>query len=44
MVVELSWRGWGGCDNPRYLSSRLAKRGLSYQKARFISARQGDPN
>ena len=44
MLVELIWRRWGVCYNPRYLSSLLAKLGLSYQKARFISDRQGDPN
>jgi hypothetical protein len=44
MLVELIWRCWGVCYNPRYLSSLLAKLGLSYQKARFVSDRQGDPN
>ena len=44
MIVELIWRRWGVCYNPRYLSGLLAKLGLSYQKARFISDRQGDPN
>jgi len=44
MLVELIWRRWGVYYNPRYLSSLLAKLGLSYQKARFISDRQGDPN
>jgi transposase len=43
MLVELIWRRFGVCYNPRYLSSLLAKLGLSYQKARFISDRQGDP-
>jgi transposase len=41
MIVELIWRRWGVCYNPRYLSSLLAKLGLSYQKACFISDRQG---
>jgi transposase len=44
MLVELIWRRWGVCYNPRYLSSLLAKLGLTYQKARFISDRQEDPN
>jgi transposase len=44
MLVELIWRRWGVCYNPRYLSSLLAKLGLTYQKARFISDRQDDPN
>ncbi|MDQ3960650.1 MAG: IS630 family transposase [Pseudomonadota bacterium] len=43
MLVELIWRRWGVCYNPRYLSSLLAKLGLSYQKARFVSDRQGGP-
>jgi transposase len=43
MLVELIWRRWGVCYNPRYLSGLLAKLGLSYQKARFVSDRQGDP-
>jgi hypothetical protein len=44
MLVELIWRRWGICYIPRYLSSLLAKLRLSYQKARFVSDRQGDPN
>jgi transposase len=43
MLVELIWRRWGVCYNPRYLSSLLGKLGLSYQKARFVSDRQDDP-
>src|ERR687893_829447 len=42
MLVELIWRRWGVCYNPRYLSSLLAKLGLSYQKARFVSDRQDE--
>jgi transposase len=44
MSVELIWRHFGVCYNPRYLSSLLGKLGLSYQKARFVSDRQDDPN
>ena len=29
MLVELIWRRWDVCYNPRYLSSLLAKLGLS---------------
>jgi len=32
----------GGCYNPRYLSTLLAKLGLSYQKARFVSDPQDE--
>lgn len=44
MLVELIARRWGVWYNPRYLSSLLAKLGLSYQKARFVSDRRGDAN
>jgi hypothetical protein len=44
MSVELIWRPFGVGYNPRYLSSLLGKLGLSYQKARFVSDRQDDPN
>lgn len=44
MIVELIWRHFGVGYNPRYLSNLLGKLGLSYQKARFVSDRQGDPN
>jgi transposase len=42
MRVELIGRRFGVCYNPRYLSSLLAKLGLSYQKARFVSDRQDE--
>jgi Winged helix-turn helix len=44
MIVELIWRHFGVGYNPHYLSSLLGKLGLSYQKARFVSDRQADPN
>lgn len=42
MLVELIRRRWGVYYNPRYLSSLLAKLGLSYQKACFVSDRQDE--
>jgi transposase len=44
MLVELIGRRFGVGYNPRYLSSLLGKLGLSYQKARFVSDRQDDPD
>ena len=44
MIAEWIWRRFGVRYNPRYLSSLLRDLGLSYQKARFISAHSDEPD
>ena len=39
MIAELIWLKFGVKYNPRYLSGMLKKMGLSYQKAKFESAK-----
>jgi len=41
MIAELILIKFGVLYNPRYLSTLLRKMGLSYQKARFVSDKQG---